>query len=561
MADSELEVIKRASRHLRGGIAEGLEDTTTGAIADDDTKLLKFHGMYQQDDRDVRAERRDAKLEPLYSFMIRIRLPGGVATNEQWKAIDHIAETVANGTLRITTRQTIQYHGVYKEDLRTLVQHLDAVELDSRAACGDVNRNVVCHVQPDASPVHGETLHWARQLSEHFLPQSGAWREIWINGEKLADEDAVEEEPFYGDVYLPRKFKIGIALPPVNDIDVYSQDLGFIAITEGDKLLGFNVVVGGGMGCAHGDPKTFPRLGNVLGFVTPDNVLSTAEAVLGVQRDYGNRKERSQARFKYTVETKGLEWIKEEVERRSGVLFAEAKPYHFTQNGDRYGWIEQLDGRWQLTVFVENGRLLPQHRAGINNIVDAQLSGDIRLTTNQNLIVAGVAASDREKVDAIIQSSGLGSENVSAIRLHSMACVAFPTCGLAMAEAERYLPSLLTRIEELAARHGVADQPITVRMSGCPNGCSRPYLAELAFVGRAPGRYNMYVGAAFDGSRLSRVYLDNADEASILAAVDELFAHYAAGRHDQEAFGDYLIRAGLVETIEHGSEVHVESAK
>lgn len=559
MSELDLEQLKRDSRGLRGTIAESLEDDTTGGIAEIDLPLLKFHGLYQQDDRDLRAERREARLEPLHSFMIRIRLPGGVATNEQWQAIDALADEVANTTLRITTRQTIQYHGVFKEDLRTLMQRLDSVNLDSIAACGDVNRNVVCHVQPDASPVHEQTLNGAREISRYFLPKTQAWREIWVDGKRV-DADVNEEETFYGDVYMPRKFKIGIALPPVNDIDVYSQDLGFIAIPNADNtaLEGYNLVVGGGMGCTHGELHTYPRLGNVIGFFTPEHLIPVAEAVLGIQRDHGNREDRKQARFKYTVDRLGLDWIEAEVNKRAGITLAPARDYTFTQNGDRYGWIEQQDGRWQLTVFVENGRLLPKHREGINKIV-ANYAGDIRLTTNQNLIVAGVAAEHREAVDALIEASDLGSKTTSAIRLNAMACVALPTCGLAMAESERYLPSLLTQIEALAERHGIQEEPITIRMTGCPNGCARPFLSEIGFVGRAPGRYNMYLGAAFDGSRLNKLYLDNVDEAAILTAVDELFGRYSQERESGEHFGDFLVRVGVVEGVNHGSEVHREA--
>ena len=559
MSELDLEQLKRDSRGLRGTIAESLEDDTTGGIAEIDLPLLKFHGLYQQDDRDLRAERREARLEPLHSFMIRIRLPGGVATNEQWQAIDALADEVANTTLRITTRQTIQYHGVFKEDLRTLMQRLDSVNLDSIAACGDVNRNVVCHVQPDASPVHEQTLNDAREISRYFLPKTQAWREIWVDGKRV-DADVNEEETFYGDVYMPRKFKIGIALPPVNDIDVYSQDLGFIAIPNADNtaLEGYNLVVGGGMGCTHGELHTYPRLGNVIGFFTPEHLIPVGEAVLGIQRDHGNREDRKQARFKYTVDRLGLDWIEAEVNKRAGITLAPARDYTFTQNGDRYGWIEQQDGRWQLTVFVENGRLLPKHREGINQIV-ANYAGDIRLTTNQNLIVAGVAAEHREAVDALIEASDLGSKTTSAIRLNAMACVALPTCGLAMAESERYLPSLLTQIEALAERHGIQEEPITIRMTGCPNGCARPFLSEIGFVGRAPGRYNMYLGAAFDGSRLNKLYLDNVDEAAILTAVDELFGRYSQERESGEHFGDFLVRVGVVEGVNHGSEVHREA--
>jgi len=561
----DVERIKADSRHLRGSLRESLLDPLTGAVAEADTVITKFHGIYQQDDRDQRSVRREARLEPLYQFMIRVRVPGGVITRDQWRALDTIAEDIANGTIRLTTRQAVQFHGVAKDDLPALVQRIDAVLMDSLAACGDVNRNVMCHVQPEAGPVHAQTLEWARNLSAHLTPRTGAYREVWIDGEKVDEakvdpaESEPESEPIYGPTYLPRKFKSGIALPPVNDVDIFSQDLGLIAISLGDELLGFNVTVGGGLGCSHGEPETFPRLGDVIGFIEPDDVLALAEAVVTIQRDYGDRDNRKHARFKYTIEDRGLDWFRHELEKRSGVTLAPAREFAFEHNGDRFGWIEQRDGRWQLTVFVENGRLYPNQRLALQEVVEHH-AGDIRLTPNQNLVVAGVTAADREAVDALIERAGLGQAQRSALRLRSMACVALPTCGLAMAEAERYLPDLITLMEELAARHGLEDTPITVRMSGCPNGCSRPYLAEIGFVGRAPGRYNMYLGAAFDGSRLNRLYLDNADEATILEAVDHLFERFARERAQGEAFGDFVIRAGLIQAAVHGRDVNSAGA-
>lgn len=558
MSNLDVEKIKLNSRGLRGTLHEGLADPATGSIAEADTVLTKFHGLYQQDDRDQRQLRREARLEPLYQFMLRVRIPGGHITPVQWAALDEVAETIANGTIRLTTRQAVQFHGVAKEDLRTLIRSLDAVLMDSIAACGDVNRNVMCHVQPEAGPVHEKTLAWSRRLSEHLLPATRAWREIWIDGEKIDTDEAPEEEPIYGLTYLPRKFKAAIAVPPVNDVDIFSQDLGFIAVAEGDRLLGFNVSVGGGMGCSHGEPETFPRLADVIGFIRPHDLLAVAEAVVTIQRDHGERSNRKRARFKYTLEEHGLDWFRRELEWRSRVKLAPAQPVIFEHNGDRYGWTEQRDGRWQLTLFVENGRLLPAHRAGLREVIGRHVA-DVRLTPNQNLVLAGIRPEDRGTVDVLLASAGLGDRQVSAIRQRSMACVALPTCALAMAEAERYLPDLVTAIEELAARHGIEQTPITVRMSGCPNGCSRPYLAEIGFVGRAPGRYNMYLGAAFDGSRLNRLYLDNADEATLLDAVDGLFGRFAADGEDNEHFGDFLIRAGVVEAVRHGSEVNLES--
>jgi sulfite reductase (NADPH) hemoprotein beta-component len=557
MSNLDVEKIKLESRGLRGTLHDGLADPTTGAIAEADTVLTKFHGLYQQDDRDQRQLRREARLEPLYQFMLRVRIPGGDITPEQWAALDEVAGTIANGTIRLTTRQAVQFHGVAKEDLRTLIRSLDAVLMDSIAACGDVNRNVMCRVEPEAGPVEAQALAWARRLSEHLLPATRAWREIWIDGEKVEVDGPPEEEPIYGRTYLPRKFKAAIAVPPINDVDIYSQDLGFIAIAEGDRLVGFNVSVGGGLGCSHGEPDTFPRLADVIGFIRPHDLLAVAEAVVTIQRDHGERSNRKRARFKYTIEEHGLDWFRRELEWRSRVRLEPARPVHFEHNGDRYGWTRQRDGRWQLALFVENGRLLPAQRAGLREVIGRHVEA-VRLTPNQNLVLTGIAAEDRAGVDVLLASAGLGERQVSAIRQRSMACVALPTCGLAMAEAERYLPDLVTAIEELAAKHGIEQKPITVRMSGCPNGCSRPYLAEIGFVGRAPGRYNMYLGAALDGSRLNRLYLDNVDEAAILDAVDGLFARFAAEANDSEHFGDFLIRAGVVEAVTHGSQVNQE---
>ncbi|MDT8450240.1 MAG: NADPH-dependent assimilatory sulfite reductase hemoprotein subunit [Wenzhouxiangellaceae bacterium] len=555
MSDLNVERIKSDSRALRGTLIDSLADGTTGAIRDADTVISKFHGIYQQDDRDVRAERREARLEPLYRFMLRVRVPGGRVTGAQWKALDRLADEVANGTLRLTSRQAIQFHGVAKLSLRDLVRGIDAVGMDSLAACGDVNRNVMCHVQPELGPLQAETLAWADRLSAHLSPRTGAWREIWVDGNKV-DIEEPEDEPVYGRSYLPRKFKIGIAVPPYNDIDVFSQDIGFVAIERDGALAGFDVVAGGGMGCSHGEPETFPLLGRVIGFVEPEQMLAVAEAIVTAQRDFGDRENRKHARFKYTLDDRGTDWLLDEIEKRAGIRPGSARGFEFTRSSDRLGWTEGVDGRWQHTAFVENGRLGPKQRAGLVKLVDTVVD-DLRLTPNQNLVLTGIDAADRDRVDEILASAELaGGERRSALRTHSMACVALPTCGLAMAEAERYLPELITWIEELAERHGLGDRPINIRMSGCPNGCSRPYLGEIGLVGRAPGRYNLYLGAAPDGSRLNRLVLDNADEAAILDAIDGWFGRFAADGQQGEAFGNFAVRGGLVEPVAHGSEVN-----
>ncbi|MFN2333087.1 MAG: NADPH-dependent assimilatory sulfite reductase hemoprotein subunit [Wenzhouxiangellaceae bacterium] len=554
-AGLDIEKIKSESRNLRGTLIESLNDPTTGAIREADTVVSKFHGLYQQDDRDLRASRREARLEPLYSFMLRVRVPGGRVTRAQWDALDRLADDPGNGSLRLTTRQAIQYHGVARQSLHDLIRGIDAVGMDSLAACGDVNRNVMCHVQPELGPLHAETLRWSERLSKHLTPATNAWREIWIDGKK-ADTEELEDEPIYGKRYLPRKFKIGIAVAPYNDVDVYSQDIGLVAIARDGALAGFNVIAGGGMGCSHGELETFPLLGQMIGFITPEQLLPVAEAIVTTQRDFGDRENRKHARFKYTLDDRSADWLVDEIEHRCGIRPSAAEPFELIQSSDRYGWTKGVDGRWQFVVFIENGRLLPGHRAAVRQIMDGY-ADELRVTPNQNLAFTGIEKNKRMNVEALLAEAGLeDGADISPIRRHSMACVAMPTCGLAMAEAERYLPDLISRIEELAARHGISEQPVMVRMSGCPNGCSRPFLGEIGLVGRAPGRYNLYLGAAFSGERLSKLVLDNADEAAILDSIDGWFERYAAERQPDEALGDFAVRSGLVAAVVHGSEVH-----
>ncbi|MBS0570477.1 MAG: assimilatory sulfite reductase (NADPH) hemoprotein subunit [Proteobacteria bacterium] len=545
---SDLERIKAGSRLLRGTIVEGLADPVTGAISDEDNKLLKFHGSYQQDDRDLRDERRRQKLEPAYSFLIRARLPGGVITSAQWLAFDAIAREYANGTLRITTRQTFQWHGVRKPHLKPAIAAINHAMASTIAACGDVNRNVVCAANPEQSAAHGEVHAWAVRLSDHLRPRTRSYGEIWLDDELVVGTE--ESEPLYGATYLPRKFKIGLAVPPVNDIDVFAQDLGLIAIIQDGALAGFNVAVGGGMGASHGDASTYPRLGDVIGFVTPERVLELAENVIAIQRDWGDRAERKHARLKYTLDRRGVGAFVAELESRLGFALESKRPFAFEHSGDRYGWIEDHAGRWHLTLHIESGRLAdtpPRSLlSGMREIANAH-RGDFRLTCNQNLIIANVAATDRAAIDALVQRHGLdGYRRQSGIRRHALACVALPTCGLAMAESERYLPDLLPKLEALLDRRGLLDAPILLRLSGCPNGCARPYLGEIALIGKAPGRYNLMLGADHRGQRLNRLYRENVDEDGILAAIEPLFARYAAERVADERFGDFLLRSGVL---------------
>ena len=544
------ERMKAASDYLRGTIAEGLLDRITGAVpSPDDVKLMKFHGIYQQDDRDLRDERRRQKLEPAYQFMIRVRLPGGVCTSAQWLKMDELARAHGGETLRLTTRQTFQFHWVLKDSLRPIIRGLHETLLDTVAACGDDSRGVMCTVDPQSSLFHAEVAAMAKRVSDHVIPKTRAYHEIWYGDERVASSEP--EEPFYGRTYMPRKFKIGFALPPSNDIDVYAQDLGFIAIGGPDGLEGFNVVIGGGMGRTDQAPHTYPRLASLIGFVPVERVVACSDAVMAVQRDYGDRKDRLHARFKYTIDDKGLDWIKAEIEKNMGAAFEEARPFEFTTNGDSFGWNTTPDGRHHRTVFVQSGRLTLRLLDAFRDIAHVH-KGTFRLTPNQNLVIAGVEEGEKESIESLLHAHGLSEKGISTLRKNAIACVALPTCGLAMAESERYLPELLTKIEEIVARHGLGDEAITIRTSGCPNGCSRPYIAEIALTGRAPGKYNLYLGGGFHGERLNRMIRENVAEPAILEVLDDAIGRYARERKAGERFGDFCIHAGIVREVTEG---------
>jgi sulfite reductase (NADPH) hemoprotein beta-component len=548
------ETLKANSDYLRGTIKQSLADEITAAVTANDAKLMKFFGIYQQDDRDIRDERRRQKLESAFSFMARVRLPGGVCTPGQWLKLDDLARNYAGNTLRLTTRQTFQFHRVMKHDLRTLMQGLRDVLLDTKAACGDDTRGVMSTVNPDLSKLHAEVYALAKQASDHAVHRTGAYKEIWYGAER--EETDGPEEPFYGRTYMPRKFKIGFAIPPSNDIDVYGQDLGFIAIANRGKLKGFNVAIGGGLGRTDQSPKTYPRLASVIGYIDVDKLFPTIDAVMSVQRDYGDRLDRLHARFKYTIDEKGLDWIKAETERRLGFAFKAEQPYTFTSNGDPLGWVKGEDGREHCVLFIQNGRVIntPDYPLmdGLRAIAQVH-KGMFRVTPNQNLIIADLAPEDRPAIEALMKEYGLDQfETRSGLRLNSMACVALPTCGLAMAESERYLPDLVTKIEAILNTYGLKDDPITIRMTGCPNGCARPYISEIGLTGRAPGKYNLYLGGGFHGERLNKMYLENVGEPTILEALDKTLGHYARDRKPGEHFGDFAIRAGYVAEVKEG---------
>ena len=576
MSAHSVEDIKRGSGRLRGTLLASLADAVTGALREDDQTLIKYHGSYQQDDRDVREPRRLAKLEPAFSFMIRTRTPGGVINPTQWLQLDAIATQYAERGMRITTRQAFQFHGVIKRELKATMQAINAALIDTLAACGDVNRNVAVAANPMYPEVQAQVLAQAVAVSKHLLPNTRAYYELWLDEERVGGSGE-EVEPIYGQAYLPRKFKIGFAIPPLNDVDVFAQDLGYIAILdEAGTLLGYNVSIGGGMGATHGDPETYPGLGNVIGFATPDQVVAVAEAVVTAQRDFGNRAVRKRARLKYTIDDRGLDWFKDEVERRAGFPLGPARAFRFDHNGDRFGWVDAGHDLQHVTLRIPSGRIVDGaldgrgdavlHLTGLREIARLlQAEGgnaEFRLTSNQNLVIANIPATLQSRVDALLREHALdGWRSASPLRLNALACVALPTCGLAMAEAERYLPDLVNEVDALLARHGIADAPIHLRISGCPNGCSRPYLGEIALVGKAPGRYNLMLGADHRGERLNTLHRENIDEAQLLATLDPLFASYATQRTQGERFGDWLLRSGVIASpTPHHRHIHIEVA-
>jgi len=556
----EVERIKDASNYLRGSLVKSLNDPLTGALAESDTQLSKFHGIYQQDDRDIRDERRKQKLEPHYQFMARVRVPGGVCTADQWIQVDRIANTWCNKTIRLTTRQAYQFHGIIKRDLKKTIAEVNAALLDTIAACGDVNRNVMCNPNPHQSRLHEEVHEYTRRISEHLTPRTTAYHEIWLENELVATSKKQDEEPIYGKHYLPRKFKTAVAIPPSNDVDIFANDLGFIAIAEKDHLVGFNVTVGGGMGMTHGEPETYPRLADVIGYCPKDKTIQVAEEIVKIQRDFGDRTNRKHARFKYTIDDRGIEWFKFELNKRLGWTMEPPRPYVFEDSGDRYGWVEGTNDTWHHTLFIQNGRILDTEdypmMTGLREIAKIH-DGDFRLTANQNLIIGKVSRKNKPKIEALLNQYKLAdSHHQSGLRLNSMACVAFPTCALAMAESERYLPSLLDKLDEITKSAGLENDAIVIRMTGCPNGCARPFLGEIGFVGKAPGKYNLYLGAGFFGQRLNKLYRENIGEEQILAELSPIIHRYAKERNQGEKFGDFVIRTGYVKEVIAGKDFH-----
>jgi len=538
------EDIKAAIPTLAGTIMATISDETTDHFSDDDREFLKFHGTYQQDDRDLR------KTGKKYMMMVRGRIPGGVLTAPQWAAFDDLSAKYGNNTLRITTRQSIQFHGILKPGLRSLIKGINESMLSTLSACGDVNRNVLAPPTPAYTEAREQVYEDCLRVAMALAPKTKAYHSIWIDGVQLdlnAPENKEFVDPLYGTMYLPRKFKVAFVIPPVNDLDVFTNDIGLIAIVENDKLVGYNIAVGGGMGRSHGNTATYPRLADVIGFFKPEKLVDIAKAVLTIHRDFGDRVDRKHARFKYVVAEKGVDWTRAEVEQRANVKLEPARTYRFTTTSDLYDWHKATDGKWFLTLFVQTGRVkdVPGHtlKTALRQIADQYPELQFRLSANQNVILANVDETKKDAINAILHQHGIKTENqASVLHAASMACPALPTCGLALAESERMLPGLIERLEKLFAEVGLAGEEIIIRSTGCPNGCARPYLAELAFVGKAPGRYQVWLGADKAGTRMNRLWKDVVKDPDIENELRPVLERYVKERNPGERFGDWSDR-------------------
>lgn len=548
---SHIEVVKQKSDGLRGTITEGLKNEITAAIAEDDQALIKFHGMYQQDDRDRREERAAKKLDRLFSFMIRLRLAGGFLTPQQWIAIHEIAGENSTGVIKITTRQTIQLHGLIKSKIRPTIQAFNEANLHSIATCGDINRNVLCTSNPKQSPLYEQVFHYADKISEMLMPKTQGYYEIWLDQEKIADKKE-EYDPLYKDNYLPRKFKIGVVIPPNNDVDVFANDIGLIAIIENNELKGFNIAIGGGLSTTHGNPDTYARLGTVVGFTdTEEKTLKAVYEIVTIQRDYGNRSDRKLARLKYTLDRHGVDWFRKEIENRCGFQLEEPRPYLLLERKDYYGWTQDHKGLHHYTIFIENGRVLDDEKVALKTaLLEVAKTGkaNFRFTCNQNLILSDIKRKDKSQIQEILERFKIieHTDSASLIRKNSMACVALNTCPLALAEAQRYLPSLISKIEPLLDKYSLSNEDIILRMTGCPNGCARSYASEIGFVGTALGKYNLQLGGDHEGTRLNKIYRENLDEAAILTELDNLFGVFKNEKKKGEKFGDFALRKNWV---------------
>jgi sulfite reductase (NADPH) hemoprotein beta-component len=537
------EGLKENAPLLAGTIPQTLADPSATRFSEDDYEFLKFHGIYQQDDRDKRKTGKE------YIMMVRTKFPGGVLSAKQYLVCDQLATQYANDTLRITTRQDFQFHGIVKSNLRQTMKGLNEALMSTIAACGDVERNVMAPPTPATSPLVEEVLEQARRLSDALCPKTPAYHAIWLDGQELnlnGEANAAFNDPLYGRRYLPRKFKTAFAIPPLNDIDIFTNDLGFVVVEENGRLAGYNLLAGGGLGKSHGNVQTFPRIADVVGFLPAEHLEAVAKAVLTVHRDFGDRTNRKHARLKYVLEERGVDWFRLEVEQRAGIKLEPARPFEFTRQGDLLGWHRQTDGNYFLGLFVENGRIRDaggyRLKTGLRRVIE-RFQPEVRLTASQNILLVNLSADQRQEIEQLLSEHGVSVANpFSRTRLASMACPAMPTCGLALAESERALPDLLTNIEALLKELALEGEEIVIRMTGCPNGCARPYMAEMALVGKSPNKYQLYFGGNEASTRLNRIYKDTVKGEEIIPELRTVLARFVKDRMGGERFGDFCAR-------------------
>ncbi len=547
---SRAEEVKRAGRGLRGSISSAIRDPDP-SFSEDDATILKFHGVYQQDDRDVRTERRSRGLGQDWIFMVRAAVPGGVLTPAQYLVLDTLADEVGNGTLRITTRQGVQWHHIRKEGLRPLLATLNRHLVTTLAACGDVVRNVVSCPAP--LPGRAELTETARLLADHFRPRTRAYYEVWVDGERaVTAEEATMTEPIYGESYLPRKFKIALAHPGDNCVDVYSNDVGVIPVLGDGPRPGYTILVGGGLGRAHNKPETYPRLADPFCRVETDALTAVITAIVTVQRDHGNRSDRSHARLKYLIDDWGLERFRAEVEERLGRRLDPPVTPAWTSGDDHLGWHRAADGSWFLGLAVENGRVVDADQSRLRTALRtavADLEPTITLTPQQNIVLGGLDDSRRDELERILDTHAVPLPHRVPVTIrHAMACVALPTCGLAVTDAERSLPRVARRLHAELVDLGLESDTVRVRMTGCPNGCARPYTAEIGLVGRRKGRYDLHLGADAIGSRLNVLVAEAVPEDEIVPTLRPLLEAYRSDRLNGEGFGDFCHRTGITST-------------
>ena len=547
---SRNEELKTSTPTLAGTIAATLANSAEDHFSQDDYEFLKFHGVYQQDDRDLR------KTGKKYIMMVRTSIPGGVLTAPQWVAFDNLSAQYGNNTLRVTTRQCIQFHGIVKSNLRALIKGLNDCLISTIAACGDVKRNVMAPPTPAYSLTYVDVLADCRQVNEALKPRTKAYHAIWIDGVQLNLEDPQNKgyvDPLYGKTYLPRKFKVAFAIPPVNDMDVLTNCLGFIAVIENEKLIGYNLAVGGGMGRSHGNLQTYPRLADVIGFFPREKLVDVAKAVLTIHRDFGDRTDRKHARLKYVIAERGVDWARAEVNQRAGITLEPVKPYKFTSSTDMYGWHQAVDGKWFLGLFVETGRVKDveghKMKTALRQVAEKFTGIEFRLSANQNVILANVDEEEKDAITEILTEHGIktGHKQAGALHAAALACPSLPTCGLGLAESERMLPGMIDRIEKMCEAVGLGGEEIIIRSTGCPNGCARPYAAEIGFVGKAPGRYQVWLGGDIAGTRLARMWKEVIKEADLENELRPVLARYANERFNRESFGDWCDRVLLNE--------------